>query len=153
MNKDGGPSGAVDTSAELARQINQWKVIYSSENVTLKEQIETLKAKYQSEVENHTKTTAFLGDEKAAKRDLERDIAHLKELNTATIQNSKERIQEFKDDKGQYMSRVLGASHASQSLRNSVENHHLESRVFTPTDTGKDQGRCRASGSAQSPTR
>jgi len=98
LNKDGGPSGAVDTSAELARQINQWKVIYSSENVTLKEQIETLKAKYQSEVENHTKTTAFLGDEKAAKRDLERDIAHLKELNTATIQNSKERIQEFKDD-------------------------------------------------------
>ena len=155
LNKDGEPSGAVDTSAELARQVKQWKVLYSSENVTLKAEIETLKAKYQSEVENHAKTTAFSGDEKAAKKDLERNIAHLKELNTAKVKHLEERIQEFKDDKTQYMSRVLGAPHASQSLRNSVQNSRLNSQKNTPIIARNDQPRAFAilftSGSAQSP--
>ena len=86
-------------------------------------------------------------------KDLEREMAHKEELNTAKVGYLEKRIQEFKDDKGLYMSKVLGAPHASQSLRNSVQNHHLESRVFTPTDTGTDQGRFRASNSAHSPSR
>jgi len=151
LNKDGGPSGAVDTSAEVARQVTQWKEVYSAENVTLKSENQSLKNKYESEVKNHAKTAVSLGDEKAAKKDLERDMAHQKELNTAKVGYLEKRIQELKDDKGQYMSKVLGAPHASQSLRNSGQNHHLESRVFTPTDTETDQGRFRASGSAQSP--
>lgn len=151
LNKDGGPSGAVDTSAEVARQVTQWKEVYSAENVTLKSENQSLKNKYESEVKNHAKTAVSLGDEKAAKKDLERDMAHQKELNTAKVGYLEKRIQELKDDKGQYMSKVLGAPQASQSLRNSGQNHHLESRVFTPTDTETDQGRFRASGSAQSP--
>ena len=96
MNKDGGPSGAEDTSAELARQVNQWKEIYSAENVTLKTEIETLKAKYQSEVENHAKTTAFLGDEKVAKKELQTAMNHQKELNEAKVKYLEDRIDEFK---------------------------------------------------------
>ena len=70
-NNTGGPSKAVDTSTELARQYNHWKEIYSTENVTLKNEQGTLKAKYALEVQNHAKTTALLADEKAAKKELQ----------------------------------------------------------------------------------
>ena len=46
LNKDGGPSGAVDTSAELARKVQQIRELYSAENKVLNEQKETLKAKF-----------------------------------------------------------------------------------------------------------
>jgi len=77
----------------------------------LQEQQETLKAKYQSEVENHAKTTAFLGDEKVAKKELQTAMNHQKELNDAKVKYLEDRIDEFKTDKGKYMGtrgKVLG---------------------------------------------
>ena len=56
---------------DRVRQYSQWKEIYSTENVTLKNEQGTLKAKYALEVQNHAKTTALLADEKAAKKELQ----------------------------------------------------------------------------------
>ena len=98
LNKDGGPSGAVDTSAELARQVQQWREPFSAENKELKEQNETLKVQYASEVKKHAATTASLGDEKAAKKDLQVALRQQKELDEMRVKHLEERIQELKDD-------------------------------------------------------
>ena len=78
----------------------------------------TLKAKHQSEVGNHAKTTAFLGDEKVAKKELQTAMTHKNELHEAKVKYLEDCIDEFKTDKGKCMGRVLGpphAPHASQS--------------------------------------
>ena len=44
MNANGGPSKPVDNSAELARQVHQWKDLYSTENKVLKDEKAALQA-------------------------------------------------------------------------------------------------------------
>ena len=93
---------------------------------------------------------ADLANEKAAKNALQVNITHQKELQEATVTHLNERIDEFKQDKAQYMDKGLGGPPASQSVR-TVQNTRLGSQDFTPTDTKNDHGRFEHSGSAHSP--
>ena len=152
MNDNGGPSKSADNSAELARQVHQWKDLYSTENKVLKDEKAALQASLALDVKKLAKITTDLANEKAAKNALQVDVKHQKQLHEAEIKHLKDRIEEFKDVQKQYMGKVLGGPSASQSLR-TVQNTRLDSQDNTPTDARHDQGRVYASGSAYSPPR
>ena len=152
MNDNGGPSRPVDNSAELARQVQQWKDIYSAEVKVVKDESNALKAKYTLEVKKHAKTTTDLANEKAAKNALLIEMKHHKEFKDATEKHLNDRIAELKEVQKQYMGKVLGGPSASQSLR-TVQNTRLDSQDNTPTDARNDHRRFERSGSAHSPSR
>ena len=136
---------------EIARQVDQWRVQFTATNNNLKDEIEALKIKLSSEVKNHAKTTTLLGNEKLLKNGVEVNMKHQKELYDAKVKNLEDRIAEFKSDKAAYMGKLLGEPQPSISVRTHQNNRH-ESRVYTPTDTGRDDSRNRATGSAHSPS-
>ena len=150
MTANGGPSKPVDNSAELARQVRQWKDLYSTECKVLKDEKMALQAAIALEVKKNAKLAADLANEKAAKNALQVDVKHQKQLHEAEIKHLKDRIEEFKDVQKQYMEKVLGAPSASQSIR-TVQNIRLGSHDNTPTDARNDQGRYDRSGSAYCP--
>ena len=152
MNDNGGPSKPVDNSAELARQVHQWKDLYSTECKVLKDEKMALQAAIALEVKKNVKFAADLANEKVAKNALEVDIKHQKQLHEAALKNLNDRIEEYKSDKDKYMEKVLGAPSASQSIRTAQINR-LGSQDNTPTDARHDHGRVYASGSAHSPPR
>ena len=78
MNDNGGPSKPVDNSAELARQVHQWKDLYATECKVLKDEKMALQAAIALKVKKHAKTTADLANEKAAKNALQVDLNHQK---------------------------------------------------------------------------
>ena len=84
MNDNGGPSRPVDNSAEVARQVHQWRELYSNENKVLKDEKVALQAALALEVKKHAKTSTDLTNEKAAKNALLVEIAHQKALQDAT---------------------------------------------------------------------
>ena len=152
MNANGGPSKPVDNSAELARQVHQWKDLYSTECKVLKDEKMALQATLALDVKKLTKLQAELVTEKAAKNALQVDLNHQKQLHEAALKNLNDRIEEYKSDKDKYMEKVLGAPSASQSIRTAQINR-LGSQDNTPTDARNDHGRVYASGSAHSPPR
>ena len=152
MNDNGGPSKPVDNNAELARQVHQWRELYSTECKALKDEKMTLQAALALDVKKLTKVQAELVTEKAAKNALQVDLNHQKQLHEAALKNLNDRIEEYKSDKDKYMEKVLGAPSASQSIRTAQINR-LGSQDNTPTDARNDHGRVYASGSAHSPPR
>ena len=84
MNDNGGPSRPVDNSAEVARQVHQWRELYSNENKVLKDEKVALQAALALEVKKHAKTSTDLANEKAAKNAVLVEIAHQKALQDAT---------------------------------------------------------------------
>jgi hypothetical protein len=67
MDDNGGPSKPVDNSAELARQVHQWRELYSTECKALKDEKMTLQAALALDVKKFAKITTDLANEKAAK--------------------------------------------------------------------------------------
>lgn len=152
LNNAGGPA---DNSPEITRQcsaVEQWRVQLTATNSELKGQNAALELKLSWEEKNHAKTNTELGNEKLLKNGVEVNMKHQKELFEAKVKNLEDRIAEFKSDKAAYMSKLLGEPQASISVRTHQNNRH-ESRVYTPTDAGRDDSRNRASGSAHSPSR
>ena len=150
MNDNGGPSKPVDNSAELARQVHQWRELYSTECKALKDKKMALQAALALDVKKQAKLAADLANEKALKNALIVDLNHQKQLHEAALKNLNDRIEEYKSDKDKYMEKVLGAPSASQSIRTAQMNR-LGSQDNTPTDARHDHGRYDRSGSAYSP--